>query len=163
MDKALASYLTKLQRFEMGKGIRPKAAPIAREYDINERTLQIHIKCPAVLKRSEKEKRRQLLTVAEENQLIERLELLDDWNVPADRDQVTELALRLFRKWQGPTASLGKHWYYNFRNCHKDSIRIVFCANKEKERYNAEDWEIINDNFIKVEQRNYLVSLNHFC
>lgn len=125
------------------------AAPIAREYNVNERTLQKHIKDSTIRSRSQQHATMQKLTEQEEASLVSRLLFLDSWNVPADRDQVTVLGEALLHQ-REPELYLGETWYYNFCRRHKNKIKFVYCKQKDKRQANAENWEIMNDFYMKV-------------
>ncbi|KAL0633516.1 hypothetical protein Q9L58_007548 [Maublancomyces gigas] len=107
LSLALASYFAKLEKYEERGNKKPMAAPIAQEYDVNERTLQKHIKDPTKQTRSQQHMTMQKLTNQEEASLVARLQFLDTWNVPADRDQVIELGEALLHK-HSPDEHLGE-------------------------------------------------------
>lgn len=151
LQLALTSYFAKLESYEKGTGVdkKPMAAPIAREYNVNERILQKHIKDPTIQLRRQQHTAMQKLTEQEEASLVSRLLFLDSWNAPADRDQVMVLGEALLHQ-REPELHLGETWYYNFRHRDKNEIQFVYCKQKDKRRANAENWEIMNDFYIKV-------------
>lgn len=149
LSLALASYFAKLEKYEERGDKKPLAAPIAREYDVNERTLQKQIKNPTKQTRSQQHATIQRLTEEEEASVVAGLRFLDSWNVPADRDQVIELGEVLLHK-RNPDEHLGETWFHNFRRRHQQEVHFVYCGTKNKNRANAEDWNIISDFYIKV-------------
>lgn len=146
---AEASYWQKLSKFKNNEGPKPKAAPIARNYNISDRTLRRHISTPGAMTRSEQHASMQVLSVAEEAALIDRLGFLNEWNIPADKDQVICLAEAILHT-RNPQRTLGKDWFYAFCQRHKDKIRFVYAENKSKERCNADNWDLMDDFFWKV-------------
>ena len=142
----------------------PKAAPIARLYSIDERTLQRHIRGDSKFTRAQQHKSMQRLTEGQETALTNRLLYLDEWNIPADRTQVVILAEAILHSCsdvssigtvaENPESSerqtLGKDWFYSFQSRHRDQLKFVSAKNKDKLRCNAEDWHLMNDFYTKV-------------
>lgn len=128
---------------------KPMAAPSAREYNVNERTLQKHIKNPSIQSWSQQHATMQKLKKEEEAALVSRLLFLDSWNVPADRNQVLALDEALLHQHK-PGLSLGETWYYNFHRRHESQVQFVYCEQKDKRRANAANWNVMNDFYTKV-------------
>lgn len=149
LDLALASYFAKLEDYENTGREKPYAAPIAREYNIGERTLQLHIREPTMKTLQEQHASMQKLNPAEESALLDRLLFLDSWNVPTDREQVVSLGEHLLQQ-REPDGHLGNRWYYNFRRRHEHEIHFVYCKGKDKKRANAEGWKVTVDFYKKV-------------
>lgn len=156
---AMISYWQKMREWEKPKHERigsgkemkkPTAAAIAREYNVKERTLQYHLTHPTVQTRKEQHQSMQVLTVGEEKALVERLQYLDDWNVPADKLQITILAEAILHK-RNPDRNLGKDWFYAFQTRHNNELTFVYTQNIDSTRINyAKNWDLIDDYFGKV-------------
>lgn len=117
-----------------GKGKKPCAAPVAREYGVKDRTLQRHIRDPFIKTRKEQHVAMQALSEGQESAIVDRLIQLDGWNVRMDKQQVMELGNLLYGQME-PGKGLGDHWYYSFRDRHKDKLSSLDWGNKQKKRY----------------------------
>lgn len=92
---------------------KPVLLQIAKLYGVPETTLGRHIRKPGQKKLDELHSEQQILTVAEETVLVERLLFLDDFNVLADKRGFYELAHNLLHR-RNPDRTLGRDWIYRF-------------------------------------------------
>jgi hypothetical protein len=93
----------------------------------------------------------QRLTVAEEQALADRLMLMDDWNVPATKKEAINLANRIYLANFPDEKPLGNEWFRAFLARRKE-FKFIYTQNKEKLRVNAEDWDLWDDYFAKLEK-----------
>jgi hypothetical protein len=97
---------------------KPVVIHIAKLYDVAETSLRCHIRNPNQCILEELRHDCQILTVAEEKILIERLLFSDYFNVSVSRIAFYSLAQNLLTQ-RNPSRSLGKNWIYRFLGGHK--------------------------------------------
>lgn len=78
----------------------------------------------------------QALSEGQESAIVDRLIRLDGWNVRLDKQQVMELGNLIYSQVEGK--QLGDHWYYSFRERHKDKLGSLDWGNKQKKRYSEQ-------------------------
>lgn len=150
MEYALAEFYMNKAAYNAGETkLKPKVARIARIYHIPRKTLNNHLKNPNITTKKVHNESMQVLTPLEETALANRLLFMDQFNVPADRKTLFELAHNLLHE-REPERILGKRWIYAFlrRNpaCH-----FVKTKNIERSRYNAaQNWDVLDDFYAKV-------------
>lgn len=76
----------------------------------------------------------QALSEGQESAIVDRLIQLDDWNVRMDKQQVMELGNLIYGQ-RKPGKQLGDHWYYSFRERHKDELSALDWGDKQRKRY----------------------------
>jgi len=145
LDLAMSHYHAELQQYQVNPQTnkKPLVLKIARAYQVSEATLERRIKNP-----TPNGERVQTLTPVEEKALINRLQFLDNCNIPADRETVYSLAHALLHR-REPGRVLGQCWLDRFLNRHPQ-IKYVYVKTISTSRANAESWDIMDDFFWKV-------------
>lgn len=145
LDLALSQYHAELQQHNVNPEAnkKPVVLKIARAYQVSEATLRRRIKNPTT-----STEKKQALTPVEEKALIDRLQFLDDCNIPADRETVYSLAHALLHR-REPGRVLGQCWLDRFLNRHPE-IKYVYVKTISTSRANAESCDIMDDFFWKV-------------
>lgn len=115
---------------------------IAKLFAVPETMLRRHIRTPNQQTVAEVQISCQVLTLtsAEEQVLVERLLFLDDFNIPASKAVLYEMAESLLHK-RDPGYRLGKNWIYRFLNRHEEC----------RDWANAHSWDVMDDFFWKVD------------
>jgi hypothetical protein len=146
---ALSHYHADLTRhLETSTFPKPVVLQLAKIYGISEPTLRRHIKNPGQKTRKDIDIDKQLLTPGEEQVLVRRLLFLDDFNIPASREQVYELAHAILRQ-REPDRIIGKDWFYRFLDRHEE-CRYLLVKSICTSRANAVSWDMMDDFFAKV-------------
>lgn len=148
--RALSHYHAELENHIQTPENTPKPVmfQFARIYDISETTLRRHIKNPLQKTHHEVNQESQLLTPDEEKAPVERLMSLDDFNIPASKSQLYDLAYQLLHK-RKPGTTIGVHWIYRFLarpdQCRYSIVKVIVTN-----RANAITWDMMDDSFAKV-------------
>lgn len=153
LDLALSHYHAELQQYQHDpiSNKRPIVLRIARAYQVSEATLRRRIKNPMqTAQLAAQGHSNQALTGAEEKALVDRLQFLDDCNIPADRETVYSLAHSLLHR-REPDRQLGYCWLGRFLERHPE-MKYVYVKTISTSRANAESWDIMDDFFWKVSE-----------
>lgn len=147
---ALSHYYAELQKHTESPTTttKPVILQIAKLYDVSDATLGRHIRNPTQRSQEDVHKEQQVLTPEEETALVERLLLLDDFNVPASKSQLYRLANALLHR-REPKKTIGSNWIYRFLSRHEECRYLVVKAIASN-RANAVTWNMIDDFFAKV-------------
>jgi hypothetical protein len=68
--------------------------------------------------------------------------LMDDWNVPATKQETINLANRIYLAKNPGKQPLGPEWFRAFLGRHPE-FKFIYTRNKDKLRVNAEDWDVV--------------------
>lgn len=147
---ALSQYYTELRVYVQNPNDakKPIVNQIAKLFAVPETTLRRHIHTPNQQTVAKVQISCQVLTLAEKQVLVERLLFLDDFNIPAIKKVLYEMAESLLHK-RDPDHRLGQNWIYRFLNRHEE-CRYVVTKTIASDQANAHSWDVIDDFFWKV-------------
>ena len=82
--------------------------------------------------------------------MLKRVQFMDDFNIPPDRETLEELALILLRRWHPTWEKIGQCWIKRFLQRHREDCKFVTTKQISADRANADCWETNVDFFQKV-------------
>lgn len=149
---------TKSERIQLGlaqwhlekeAGLTPNVGQIALTMNVVPNTLRNHVRNPRIGTRGEHHQKMQTLPKALEDALADRAVYMDDWNIAPTKDDFYDLVVFMTSRADLSMERPGVNWLLRFvqRN---PKVKYVFTSQLDRNRANAERWDIMDDYFAKV-------------
>ena len=117
---------------DLKQQMKPNVTATARKYAVNESTLRKRWTGKTVSQSEASSKYKQRLTSAQEEVLVERINLLTDRGLPPTSSIVRNLAEEILED------RVGKNWTGDFVRRHKHELKSLYLQNLDRQRVKAE-------------------------